>query len=81
LIELKESINSMSSDSTTQLAAPSPDELGQPESAARENSPVVYGLGLFGLTSTTQALAGFYLFFYVDVLGLAVALAAVINVI
>jgi GPH family glycoside/pentoside/hexuronide:cation symporter len=33
------------------------------------------------LTSTTQALAGFFLFFYVDVLGLAVALAALINVI
>ena len=71
----------MPSETTTQITAPSPDELGHPEPAARENSPVVYGLGLFGLTSTSQALAGFYLFFYVDVLGLAVALAAVINVV
>lgn len=55
--------------------------MDQPEPAARENSPVVYGLGAFGLSSLSQALAGFYLFFYVDVLGLAVALAAVINVI
>jgi GPH family glycoside/pentoside/hexuronide:cation symporter len=71
----------MSSESSAQIATPSPDHLGQPESAANENSPVVYGLGAFGLTSTAQALAGFYLFFYVDVLGLTVALAAVINVI
>jgi GPH family glycoside/pentoside/hexuronide:cation symporter len=71
----------MTSDSITQTAAPSPNQVGRSEPAARVNSPVVYGLGFFGLTSTTQALAGFFLFFYVDVLGLAVALAAVINVI
>jgi GPH family glycoside/pentoside/hexuronide:cation symporter len=71
----------MSSQSSIQIAGSSPDQLGDPESAARENSPVAYGLGFFGLTSTTQALAGFYLFFYVDVLGLAVALVAIINVI
>jgi hypothetical protein len=53
----------------------------EPEIVARANSPIAYGLGFFGLTSTTQALAGFFLFFYVDVLGLAVALAAVINII
>jgi len=71
----------MHSESTTQVAAPSPDQLGSPESAVRANSPVAYGLGAFGLSSTSQALAGFFLFFYVDVLGLAVALAAIINVI
>ena len=60
---------------------PSPEQLDPPGSAARENSPVVYGLGTFGLTSTGLALAGFYLFFYVDVLGLTIAMAAIINVI
>ena len=71
----------MSSESTNQIAVPSPDQLGQPKSPARENSPVAYGLGTFGLTSTGLALAGFFLFFYVDVLGLTVAMAAIINVI
>ena len=71
----------MPSEPTTQVAAPSPDQLSSPESVVLANSPVAYGLGFFGLTSTTQALAAFFLFFYVDVLGLAVALAAVINVI
>jgi GPH family glycoside/pentoside/hexuronide:cation symporter len=33
------------------------------------------------LTSTGLALAGFFLFFYVDVLGLSIALAAIINVV
>jgi hypothetical protein len=69
------------SESTTQIAASPPDQLSSPDSAVHANSPVAYGLGFFGLTSTTQALAGFFLFFYVDVLGLAVALAAVINII
>jgi GPH family glycoside/pentoside/hexuronide:cation symporter len=58
-----------------------PGQLGAGESATRTNSPIAYGLGYFGLTSTTQALAGFFLFFYVDVLGLAVALVAFINII
>ena len=47
---------------------------------ARKNSPIVYGLGSFGLESTYKVFWGFYVFFYVDGLGLAVALAAVINV-
>jgi GPH family glycoside/pentoside/hexuronide:cation symporter len=63
------------------IATASPDLLDQPGSASRDNSPVVYGLGWFGLASTTQALAGYFLFFYVDVLGLAVASAALINVV
>jgi GPH family glycoside/pentoside/hexuronide:cation symporter len=71
----------MSSESSGPIAAPSPGQLDQPGSAALDNSPVVYGLGFFGLASTAQALAGYYLFFYVDVLGLSVALAASINVV
>jgi GPH family glycoside/pentoside/hexuronide:cation symporter len=56
---------------------------GQPDQAApaaRQNSPVAYGLGSFGLESAYKVFWGFYVFFYVDGLGLAVALAAVINV-
>jgi GPH family glycoside/pentoside/hexuronide:cation symporter len=49
--------------------------------AARKNSPIAYGLGSFGLESTYKVFWGFYVFFYVDSLGLTVALAAVINVI
>ncbi len=49
--------------------------------ANSSNSPAVYGLGAFGLSGITQALAGFYLFFYVDVLGLTVALAAIVNIV
>jgi GPH family glycoside/pentoside/hexuronide:cation symporter len=71
----------MSSESSAPIAAPSPGQLDQAGSAALNNSPVVYGLGYFGLASTAQALAGYYLFFYVDVLGLSVALAASINVV
>ena len=48
---------------------------------AKKNSPLLYGLGSFGLESTYKVFWGFYLFFYVDVLGLAVALAAIINVV
>lgn len=44
------------------------------------NSPIVYGLGTLGLESAFKVFAGFYMFFYVDVLGLAVTLAATINV-
>ena len=45
------------------------------------NSPIAYGLGAFGLESIGTVFAGFYMFYYIDVLGLAVALAAIINVI
>lgn len=72
----------MSSESSGPIAAPPPGQLDQPASAALDsNSPVVYGLGLFGVTSTGQALAGYFLFFYVDVLGLAVALVAIVNIV
>jgi GPH family glycoside/pentoside/hexuronide:cation symporter len=47
---------------------------------AKKNSPILYGLGSFGLESAYKVFWGFYLFYYVDVLGLAVTLAAMINV-
>ena len=57
------------------------DSLTQSKSAAKANSPVAYGLGSFGLESTYKVLVGFYMFYYIDVLGLAVAMAAIINII
>ena len=48
---------------------------------ARENSPIFYGLGALGLGLLGQAFSGYYQFFYVDHLGLAVTLAASINVV
>jgi GPH family glycoside/pentoside/hexuronide:cation symporter len=47
--------------------------------AAQRNSPIVYGLGSFGLESAFKVFTGFYIFYYVDKLGLAVAMAAIIN--
>jgi hypothetical protein len=70
----------MSSDSTAHIVAPSHRLAQHPCSAARKNSPVFYGPGFFGLTSTSQALACFYLCFCVDVLGLAAAMAAVVKI-
>ena len=46
---------------------------------APKNSPLVYGLGSFGLESAYKVFVGFYMFYYIDVLGLAVAMAAIIN--
>ncbi len=46
-----------------------------------KNSPIAYGLGSFGLASLYKVFAGFYMFYYIDKLGLAIALAAIINVI
>jgi len=48
---------------------------------ATQNSPFVFGLGSFGLESAFKVFTGFYIFYYVDELGLAVTMAAVINVI
>jgi GPH family glycoside/pentoside/hexuronide:cation symporter len=48
---------------------------------ATQNSPIVYGIGSFGLASLYKVFAGFYMFYYIDKLGLAIALAAIINVI
>jgi glycoside/pentoside/hexuronide:cation symporter, GPH family len=53
--------------------------LSQP--IAIKNSPIVYGFGSFGLESLYKVFIGFYMFYYIDVLGLAVALAAIINVV
>lgn len=55
--------------------------LSQSKPISPKNSPVVYGLGTLGLSSIGHAFGGYYLFFYVDVLGLAVTLAAIVNVI
>jgi glycoside/pentoside/hexuronide:cation symporter, GPH family len=46
-----------------------------------QNSPITYGLGSFGLESLYTVFTGFYMFYYIDELGLAVAMAAIINVI
>ena len=56
-------------------------EISQITPIALNNSPIAYGLGSFGLESAYKVFIGFYIFFYVDVLGLAVALAAVINIV
>lgn len=48
---------------------------------AARNSPIAYGIGSFGLESLGTVFAGFYMFYYIDELGLAVALAGIINVI
>jgi hypothetical protein len=57
-----------------------PGQLAQIEPSAIQNSPAVYGLGSFGLESSYKVFVGFYMFYYVDELGLAVAMAAIINV-
>jgi len=57
------------------------DQLTHAESPTRANSPIAYGLGSFGLESIYKVFVGFYLFYYIDVLGLAVAMAAIINIV
>jgi len=46
---------------------------------ATPNSPLAYGLGSFGMESLYNAFAAYYMFYYIDQLGLAVAMAAIIN--
>ena len=41
------------------------------EPAPPRNAPLLYGLGSFGLESAYKVFWGFYVFYYVDVLGLA----------
>jgi len=48
---------------------------------AVQNSPIAFGLGSFGLESLYKVFVGFYLFYYIDELGLAVAMAAIINIV
>jgi len=55
--------------------------LGQPEPVVSRSSPVAYGLGTLGLSSMTTVFNGYFLFYYVDVLGLAVTLASIVNVV
>ena len=56
-------------------------QLNLAQSMATRNSPIAYGLGSFGLESLFKVFAGFYVFYYTDQLGLAVTLAAIINLI
>jgi GPH family glycoside/pentoside/hexuronide:cation symporter len=56
-------------------------QLNVPQPIATQNSPIAYGLGSFGLESLYKVFVGFYMFYYIDELGLAVAMAAIINVI
>jgi len=53
----------------------------QSEPTALHNSPIAYGMGSFGLEAAFKVFVGFYMFFYVDTLGLVIALAAIINVV
>ena len=59
---------------------PQQGQLHLSQSTAR-NSPIAFGLGSFGLESLFNVFAGFYVFYYTDKLGLAVTLAASINLI
>ena len=56
-------------------------QISQAEPIALHNSPIAYGIGSFGLVSTSAVFWGFYVFYYVDMLGLAVAMMAIINII
>jgi GPH family glycoside/pentoside/hexuronide:cation symporter len=56
-------------------------QLSRAEHATLNNSPISFGLGSFGLESAYKVFVGYYVFFYVDMLGLAVALMAIINII
>jgi GPH family glycoside/pentoside/hexuronide:cation symporter len=58
-----------------------PNRLTQFEPKTPNNSPISYGLGSFGLESLYKVFVGFYMFYYIDELGLAVAMAAIINVV
>lgn len=60
---------------------PQQSQLSLSQPLAPQNSPVAYGLGTFGLESLFKVFAGYYVFYYTDQLGLAVTMAAVINLI
>jgi glycoside/pentoside/hexuronide:cation symporter, GPH family len=60
---------------------PQQSQLSVSQPIATQNSPIAYGLGSFGLESLYNVFAAFYMFYYIDELGLAVAMAAIINVI
>jgi glycoside/pentoside/hexuronide:cation symporter, GPH family len=60
---------------------PQQGQLSVSQRFANLNSPAAYGAGAFGLESLYTVFAGFYMFYYIDKLGLAVAMAAIINII
>ncbi len=60
---------------------PLPKKLSASIPKAIFNSPLAYGFGSFGLESLYKVFVGFYMFYYIDELGLAIALAAIINVV
>jgi len=60
---------------------PQQSQLSLPQTIATRNSPFAYGLGSFGLESLYTVFSGFYMFYYIDKLGLVVAMAAILNVI
>jgi glycoside/pentoside/hexuronide:cation symporter, GPH family len=62
-------------------AEPQQNQLRVSQPITTQNSPLAYGLGSFGLASLGTVFVGFYMFYYIDVLGLAVTLAAIINII
>jgi GPH family glycoside/pentoside/hexuronide:cation symporter len=66
---------------TSQAADVQHDPVSEAHPATRKNSPLVYGLGALGSMAIGQAFGGYYQFYYADVLGLAVALLATINVV
>jgi GPH family glycoside/pentoside/hexuronide:cation symporter len=63
------------------ISEPQQSQLSVAEPIAVKNSSRAYGLGSFGLESLYKVFTGFYVFYYTDELGLAVALAAIINII
>jgi GPH family glycoside/pentoside/hexuronide:cation symporter len=56
-------------------------QLSVSQPIAAQNSALAYGLGSFGLEALYKVFAGFYVFYYTDELGLAVAMAAIINIV
>src|SRR3972149_11406833 len=58
---------------------PQQSQLSVSRPIATQNSPLAYGLGSFGMESLYNAFAAYYMFYYIDQLGLAVAMAAIIN--
>ena len=60
---------------------PRQSQLSVSQPIALPNSSIAYGVGSFGLESLYKVFVGFYIFYYIDELGLAVALAAIINVV
>jgi glycoside/pentoside/hexuronide:cation symporter, GPH family len=60
---------------------PQQNQLSESQPIVTPNSPIIYGLGSFGLESLGAVFVGFYMYYYIDELGLAVTLVAIINVV